>query len=86
MNKFLFKSTAADLSKILPILETLQKNMLYLTYRIDAVLKKVTALEVDNGLQRQVDEYFEEGARTGLEDTRTSPQTEPDGTNTEGID
>ncbi len=60
MNKFLFKSTAADLSKILSILETLQKNTLYLTYRMDSVLKKVTALETDKGLQKQVDEYFEE--------------------------
>ncbi len=60
MNKFLFKSTDADLSKILSILETLQKNTLYLTYRIDAVLKKVTALEVNNGIQKQVDDYFDE--------------------------
>ncbi len=70
MNKFLFKSTDADLSKILSILDTLQKNTLYLTYRIDAVLKKVTALGVDTGLQTQVDEYFEEGKKVGLEDTR----------------
>ncbi len=60
MNKFLFKSTAADLSKILPILETLQKNVLYLTYRIDSVLKKVNELDTDKGLQKQVDEYFED--------------------------
>ncbi len=60
MNKFLFKSTDADLSKIISILETLQKNTLYLTYRLDTVLKKVTALEVDKGLQKQVDEYFDE--------------------------
>ncbi len=66
MNKFLFKSTDADLSKILSILETLQKNILYITYRVDSCLKKVTALETDSGLQKQVDEYFEE----------TSPQTD----------
>ncbi len=66
MNKFLFKSTAADLSKILSILETSQKNILYLTYRLDSVLKKVNQLVVDKGLQQQVDEYFDE----------TSPQTE----------
>ncbi len=69
MNKFLFKSTDADLSKILSILETLQKNVLYLTYRLDTVLKKVTALETDKGLQKQVDEYFEEAdsATAGLD-------------------
>ncbi len=66
MNKFLFKSNESDLSKILSILETLQKNTLYITYRIDSCLKKVTALEVNSGLQKQVDEYFDE----------TSPQTE----------
>ncbi len=60
MNKFLFKSTAADLSKILPILETLQKNVLYLTYRLDSVLKKVNELDTNKALQKQVDEYFED--------------------------
>ncbi len=60
MNKFLFKSTTADLSKILSILETNQKNVLYLTYRIDSVLKIVNKLENDKGLQKQVDDYFEE--------------------------
>ncbi len=67
MNKFLFKSSDPDLSKILSILETLQKNILYLTYRMDACLKKVTALGVDAGLQTQVDEYFDED--TKLEET-----------------
>ncbi len=66
MNKFLFKSSDPDLSKILSILEILQKNILYITYRIDSCLKKVTALETSSGLQKQVDEYFEE----------TSPQTD----------
>ncbi len=69
MNKFLFKSTTADLSKILSILETLQKNTLYLTYRIDSVLKKVNKLDTDKGLQKQVDEYFED-------DTKDIPEVE----------
>ncbi len=68
MNKFLFKSTAADLSKILSILDTLQKNTLYLTYRIDSILKKIVTLETDKGLQKQVDTYYE--------DDETSPQTD----------
>ncbi len=71
MNKFLFKSTTADLSKILSILETLQKNTLYLTYRIDSVLKKVNEMATDKGLQRQVDQYFEEDG-----EPRTPPQTD----------
>ncbi len=73
MNKFLFKSSVADLSKILSILETLQKNTLYLTYRIDSVLKKVNELDTDKGLQKQVDQYFEED-----DVSKTSPQTELD--------
>ncbi len=68
MNKFLFKSTTADLSKMLSILETLQKNVLYLTYRIDTVLKNTSKMVIDKDLQSQVDEYFEE----------TPPQTDSD--------
>ncbi len=60
MNKFLFKSTDADFQKLITILDTVQKNILYLTYRMDSVLKKVTALEVDKDLQHQVDEYFDD--------------------------
>ncbi len=61
MNKFLFKSSdTPDLLKMLSILETIQKNILYLTYRTDACLKKVTALGVDTGLQQQVDQYFDD--------------------------
>ncbi len=70
MTKFIFKSNASDLQKISQSIETLQKNVLYLTYRMDACLKKLNELEVDKGLQKQVDEYFEEGARAGLEDSR----------------
>ncbi len=68
MNKFLFKSTDADLSKILLLLETIQKNGLYCTYRIDSLLKNFDKLLTDKSLQKQVDEYFE--------DEETSPQTD----------
>ncbi len=69
MSKFLFKSTAADLQKISQSLDTLQKNTLYITYRIDSLLKKVNELVIDKGLQKQVDEYFEEAesATAGLQ-------------------
>ncbi len=60
MNKFLFKSTDADLQKMFSILENLQKNMVYGTYRLDAILKIVRSLETDKGLQKQVDQYFSE--------------------------
>ncbi len=68
MTKFIFKSNASDLQKISQSIETLQKNILYITYRVDTCLKKLNALVVDKGLQKQVDEYFEE----------TSPQTDSD--------
>ncbi len=71
MNKFLFKSTTADLSKMLSILETLQKNVLYLTYRIDTVLKNTSKMVIDKDLQSQVDEYFNE-------DTKDIPDSKAD--------
>ncbi len=68
MKNFIFKSTDADFKKMFSIIETIQKNVLYLTYRIDSLLKEVKSLTVDKGLQSQVDEYFES----------TSPQTDTD--------
>ncbi len=68
MTKFIFKSNASDLQKISQSLDTIQKNVLYLTYRMDSLLKKTNEYLVDKGLQKQVDEYFEE----------TSPQTDSD--------
>ncbi len=59
MKNFIFKSTAADLQKMFQSIETIQKNVLYVTYRIDMVLKVVNTLKNDTGLQKQVDEYFE---------------------------
>ncbi len=70
MKNFIFKSTNADFKKMFSIIETIQKNVLYLTYRIDSLLKEVKGLTVDKGLQAQVDEYFDED--------ETSPQTDSD--------
>ncbi len=66
MKNFIFKSTAADLQKMFSILENLQKNMVYSTYKLDAILKLVKSLEIDNKLQKGIDNYYES----------TSPQTE----------
>ncbi len=60
MKNFIFKSTDADFKKMFQIIETIQKNVLYLTYRIDSLLKEVKGLTVDKGLQKQVDAYFDE--------------------------
>ncbi len=69
MKNFIFKSTDADLQKMFQLLETIQKNGLYCTYRIDSLLKNFEKLLTDKGLQKQVDEYFEG-------DEETSPQTD----------
>ncbi len=60
MKNFIFKSTDADFKKMFSIIETIQKNVLYLTYRIDMLVKEMKILTVDKGLQKQVDEYFSE--------------------------
>ncbi len=60
MKNFIFKSTAADLQKMFSILENLQKNMVYSTYKLDAILKLVKTLETDKHLQNTVDQYFDE--------------------------
>ncbi len=67
MKNFIFKSTAADLQKMFQLIETIQKNVLYVTYRIDMLIKRYDKLEIDKGLQKQVDDYFED---------ETSPQTD----------
>ncbi len=60
MTKFIFKSNASDLQKISQQIETIQKNVLYLTYRTDSILKTLNKAVIDKSLQKQVDEYFEE--------------------------
>ncbi len=60
MTKFIFKSNASDLQKISQSIETIQKNVLYLTYRMDTCLKQLKILTTDKGLQKQVDDYFDE--------------------------
>ncbi len=58
MKNFIFKSADADLQKMFQLLETIQKNGLYCTYRIDSLLKNFEKLLTDKSLQKQVDEYF----------------------------
>ncbi len=59
MKNFIFKSPETY-QKLFQSIETIQKNVLYITYRTDSLLKKVNQLVIDRGLQKQVDEYFEE--------------------------
>ncbi len=66
MKNFIFKSTDADLQKMFQSIETIQKNVLYCTHRIDYLVKTLNKMIIDKSLQSQVDQYFEE----------TSPQTD----------
>ncbi len=83
MTKFIFKSNASDLQKISQSIETLQKNVLYITYRVDAMMKDLKKLVTDKSLQHQVDEYFEQDpfGSAFIESTKeTSPQTDSEET------
>ncbi len=60
MKNFIFKSTDADLQKMFQYLDTLQKNVLYLTHQVDFIRKQISKLVTDKDLQKQVDEYFEQ--------------------------
>ncbi len=60
MKNFIFKSTDADFKKMFSIIETIQKNVLYMTYHLDSMRKEIKKLTVDDGIQKQVDNYFDE--------------------------
>ncbi len=62
MKNFIFKSTETDLQKMFQSIETIQKNVLYLTYQIDICNKNLRKALIDSGLQKQVDDYFEDDA------------------------
>ncbi len=70
MKNFIFKSTDADFKKMFQLIETIQKNVLYSTFRLDKVLKEIHSMQVDKALQTTVDKYFDED--------ETSPQTDSD--------
>ncbi len=53
------KSTEADFQKLAQQILTIHKNVLYITYQVDFIRKRLLALETDKGLQKQVDEFYE---------------------------
>ncbi len=59
MNKFFLKSTDADFQKLIQQINTIHKNVLYVTYQVDFIRKKVSELEVNNNLARQVDDFYD---------------------------
>ncbi len=69
MNKFLFKSTGADLSKIFQYLDTESKNILYLTYQLDKVLKIVRDLENMGKMQKKIEEFYDETSHQTEQET-----------------
>ncbi len=77
MKNFIFKSTDADLQKMFQSIETIQKNVLYSTHRIDSCVKTLDTithfmvrinkqLDFEGTFGKTLDEYIEE----------TSPQTD----------
>ncbi len=68
MKNFIFKSTDADLQKMFRILDTILADVLYVTHRMDYLVKEFKKSSHDKDLQATVDKYFEE----------TSPQTDSD--------
>ncbi len=70
MNKFLFKSTDADFKKMFSIIETMQKNILYITYHLDKCLVILRTQEADKGVQKQVDEFYETSPQTDADDSQ----------------
>jgi len=68
MKNFIFKSTDADFKKMFQLIETIQKNVMYLTHQVDFIRKNILGMIHDKDLQSTVDKYFDE----------TSHQTESD--------
>ncbi len=71
MKNFIFKSSDPDLQKMFSIMVNVQKNIVYITYKSDAILKLVKSLTADKDLQKQVDDYF-------TEDSEHIPEEKPE--------
>ncbi len=69
MKNFIFKSRSPDLQKMFSILENLQKNMLYTTYKLDKILKLVNSLEINARTEKEADTFYEGEAHQGLDST-----------------
>ncbi len=64
------KSNESDFRNKLQLnkLDILNKNMLYITHMEDKILKILNQMVTDKGLQKQVDDYFEEDAEEKAEE------------------
>ncbi len=66
MKNFIFKSSYADLQKIVQSVDRLNANIIYVTHQVDYIRKILLNEKHDKDLQTTVDKYFDE----------TSPQTD----------
>ncbi len=57
----------SKLDKLESRLNVISKNVLYSTYMLDKILKIVNKMVTDKGLQKQVDDYFEDDAEEKAE-------------------
>ncbi len=78
MNKFLFKSTDADLQKMLVNkLDMLLAEQRQQRHDLSNIIKNLHSIRVSMDTQKQVDDYFEEDAEDKAEQVpETSPQTD----------
>ncbi len=61
MKNFIFKSqTPSTYKKLYQSIDTIQKNVLYLTHQVDYIRKQLDKLSHDKDLQTTVDKYFDE--------------------------
>ncbi len=74
MKSFL-KSSEPDLKKFIQSLETIHKNVLYMTYQVDKIRRDITSMQTDKGLQKQVNDYFTEDS---VNENDNSPPEEVD--------
>ncbi len=59
MKNFIFKSTDADLQKMFQSMDTIQKNVLYVTHQVDFIRHEIVKLNHDKDLQSTVNKYFD---------------------------
>ncbi len=63
------KSDNADLQNKFQLeLDTMRKNILYITHRVDAIMSLCRKINTDTSLQKQVDDYMENEKSLPLED------------------
>ncbi len=68
MNKFFLKSTDTDFQKLIQQVNTIHKNVLYITYQVDFIRKRVQAIETNEGLQKQVSDFYNQDPEDALVD------------------